>query len=78
MEKSIGAFWVQISEKGEFWTGYIEDEQGNKKNVVVFKNNYKKDKQPDYRVFNSRKKDEQEQTTELEEQPIMNDDDLPF
>jgi len=78
MEKSIGAFWVQTSEKGEFWTGYIEDEQGNKKNVVVFKNNYKKDKQPDYRVFNSRKKDEQEQTTELEEQPIMNDDDLPF
>ena len=74
MEKSIGAFWIQTSEKGEFWTGYIEDEQGNKKKVVVFKNNYKKDRQPDYRMFNSK----QNETKVEEQESISNDDDLPF
>ena len=69
MKKSIGALWMQTNEKGEYWTGNIEMPDGTKQNVIVFKNNYKEGNQPDFRIFEKNKK---------EEQPIMSDDELPF
>ena len=76
MDKSIGAFWIQTGAKGEFWKGYIEDEKGNKKNVVVFRNNYKNDRPPDFRIFEAKKTEEVKKETEQFD--ICNDDDLPF
>lgn len=70
MEKSIGALWVQTGEKGEYWTGNIEI-NGTKQNVIVFKNNYKKDNQPDFRIFEKKQKQE-------EQIEILSDDELPF
>ena len=73
MEKSIGAFWIQNNDKGEYWRGYVELEDGKKENVIVFKNNYKKDKQPDLRMFKQKAK---EGTTQKDE--IQQEDALPF
>ena len=72
MEKSIGALWVATNDKGEFWKGNIELPDGTKQNIIVFKNSYKKDKQPDLRIYKSKQKEQQEQTE------IMSEDSLPF
>ena len=65
MEKSIGALWVQTGSKGEYWTGNIELPDGTKQNVIVFKNNYKKDNQPDFRIFEKKQKEQKEEQTEI-------------
>ena len=62
MDKSIGALWIRTGNSGEFWKGYIELEDGKKQNIIVFKNTYKKDKQPDFRVFEAKQKEEQTNT----------------
>lgn len=49
-----GALWLKKSKAGaDFLSGYVLDENKNKVNVVVFKNNYKKpgESSPDYRVY---------------------------
>ena len=73
MDKSIGALWITSNEKGEFWKGNIELSDGTKKNVIVFKNNYKKDNQPDLRIYESKPRQEKQ-----EEFTVSSDDDLPF
>lgn len=72
MDKSIGALWIQTSENGEYWTGNIEI-NGVKQNVIVFKNSYKKDNQPDMRIFEKKQKEENQEKTE-----ILDDSELPF
>lgn len=72
MDKSIGALWITSNEKGEFWKGNIELPDGTKKNVIVFKNKFKKDNQPDLRIYESKKQEKQEEFT------VSSDDDLPF
>lgn len=80
MDKSIGALWVTQGDNGEFWKGNIEieKEDGKKEkiNVIVFKNDYKKDNQPDFRIYESKAKKEE---TKQEEFTISSEDDsLPF
>ncbi len=60
MDKSIGALWIQTGEKGEYWTGNITLSDGTKQNVIVFKNSYKKDNQPDFRIYEKKKIEKQE------------------
>lgn len=57
----IGCFWIKEKNGKKFLSGLID---GRK--VVVFKNNKKTDKQPDYRVLLSRPK-EQSAETQTEE-----------
>lgn len=54
----IGALWIKQSSKGEYMTGTIDG-----KKVVVFRNNKKTDKQPDWRVLLSKPKPEASEDT---------------
>lgn len=75
MNNSIGALWVKEGQKGDFYKGYVENEEGERMNIVIFKNNYKNaDNQPDYRIMKAEKKEEQKVEQKQEEQ----EDDLPF
>lgn len=72
MENNIGALWVKEGQKGDFYKGYITLDSGEKLNVVMFKNNYKKnEKQPDFQILKAKEFGKQEQE-------VQNDDDLPF
>ena len=74
MEKSIGALWIVTGNKGEYWKGNIELPDGTKQNVIVFKNTYKKDNQPDFRIYAQKQKEEKQ-----EEGTFVPDNmDLPF
>lgn len=76
MEKSIGALWITNGKNGEFWKGNIELPDGTKQNVIVFKNIYKKDNQPDFRIFKQKEKQEENYVPNDEE--VLQPDDLPF
>lgn len=55
--KSIGALWEKKSGKGTWFSGSIET-NGEKIQIVVFKNDYKKEeKHPDYKIFVSKPKE---------------------
>lgn len=71
MDKSIGALWIQTGEKGEYYTGNIEI-NGTKHSIIIFKNSYKKDNQPDFRIYEKKKVEKQEDTG------VFADGDLPF
>ena len=83
-----GALWLKKSKAGaDFLSGYVLDENKNKINVVVFKNNYKKpgESSPDYRIYLSESPASQQtkQTTvETKEDAVENQqdstDDIPF
>ena len=52
----LGALWIKESDKGQFMSGYLEI-NGEKINIVCFKNTYKKeDKHPDWEVLKSKPK----------------------
>ena len=72
MEKSIGALWIKTGKNGEYWTGNIELPDGTKQNVIVFRNGFKENNQPDFRIYKKQEDQAQEgfETTE--------DMDLPF
>lgn len=76
-EKNIGALWKKTNEKGEFYTGVLENEDGSKKKIVVFKNGYKqKDTQPDFLILKAK---EIQKDFSMDDIGIVeNDDDLPF
>ena len=77
MEKSIGALWIKTGDKGEYWTGNIELPDGTKQNVIVFKNTYKKDNQPDFRIYKQKPKEQKEEFVPNDEE-VMDTEDLPF
>ena len=77
MEKSIGALWIMSGDKDEYWKGNIEID-GEKHNVIVFKNSYKKDKQPDFKIYEARKKEKTEKTEAEKAFDEMFPIDLPF
>jgi uncharacterized protein (DUF736 family) len=55
-EIELGALWLKKSKAGNnFMSGYITDGDGERINVVVFKNNFKEQGSmaPDYRVYQS-------------------------
>lgn len=71
--KNIGALWIKESEKGDFFTGHIVNDNGEKIKIVVFKNNYKnKETQPDYQILKSRVEYKQEEKEDIDKS------DLPF
>ena len=71
--KSIGALWKRTNEKREFFTGTLDNEDGNKQKIVVFKNGYKdKDTKPDYLILKS------EQKVSENSYNLSDDNDLPF
>ena len=57
-KKSIGALWTHVSKKEEkYLTGSVEID-GRKVDIVVFKNKFKdQDKQPDFKIFLSEKRE---------------------
>lgn len=55
MNKSIGALWIKEGKKGKFMSGKITLD-GKEYDIVIFKNSYKKDKQPDYMIYESQKR----------------------
>lgn len=57
--ENIGALWLKESRNGnKFMSGVVEID-GVKHDIVVFKNNYKKeDKHPDYRIFPSQPRED--------------------
>jgi hypothetical protein len=87
---SIGALWEKNSSKGlKFFSGQIEVNE-EKIQIVVFKNDYKKeDKHPDWKIFISKPKDSDQQEGQKQRQlpahqeenataPGNEEDDLPF
>lgn len=72
MEKSIGALWIKTGKNGEYWTGNIELPDGTKQNVIIFRNGFKENNQPDFRIYKQRTEEQQEDFT------ITDDTDLPF
>lgn len=83
MQNNIGALWKRTNEKGEFFTGVLENEDGTKQKIVVFKNGYKnKDTQPDYMILKSRETQDGYSfngTTDKSDIPYeMSSDELPF
>jgi uncharacterized protein (DUF736 family) len=56
-QQSIGALWAKKSAAGDsFLSGSIEIEEGNRINIIVFKNTYKEEgsNQPDFRILLSK------------------------
>ena len=78
MKESIGALWTKQGKNGEFWSGSIELIKGEKTPITIFKNNYKKDKQPDFRIYLSQQKETYIPNDEQPIPPSELSDDLPF
>jgi hypothetical protein len=72
----IGALWLKDGKKGKFMSGKIEVE-GKEYAILVFKNEKKNDKQPDYNI-NLRNDNEVEKPKSDYEKPLEENDDLPF
>lgn len=70
VEKSIGALWKHQNEKGEFYTGILDNPDGTKTKLVVFKNGYKdRNSKPDYLIYES-KSTQENYKTESDELPF--------
>ena len=88
-DEKVGALWIKTSGRGEFMTGNIEmtpdqiaelQASNGKMSVVVFKNERKTGKQPDWAMLKARPRAEAEPKTAgmgWEGKPIT-DDDVPF
>lgn len=73
-QKSIGGLWISESKNGnKLMKGSIEID-GKKEYIIIFKNNYKKDRQPDYMIYKQQQKEQPVDVTE----EIMNENELPF
>jgi len=53
--RNIGALWLKEGKKGRFMAGelQLEGRDGPRIKIMVFKNQEKKDRQPDYRIVQS-------------------------
>ena len=78
MEKSIGALWIKTGNKGKYWVGNIELPDGTKQNVIVFRNTYKKDNQPDLRIYEQKQREKKEEDFIPNDEEILPPDQLPF
>lgn len=76
-EKSIGGFWKKEKNDKKYMSGVIEI-NGEKSNVVIFQNGYKKEeKHPDYVMYLSKKSGQTlstQPTTQVTEQA----EEMPF
>lgn len=76
MEKRLGALWKRTNAKGEFYTGVLENEDGTKQKIIIFKNGYKqKDTQPDYLILKAR---EQQDNFNINTESADTSNELPF
>lgn len=58
-DQEAGALWLKKSKAGaSYLSGYVLDENKQKIQLVVFKNNFKKagESSPDYRIYHSEQK----------------------
>jgi uncharacterized protein (DUF736 family) len=64
-QNELGALWKKKSKMGmSFLSGYINDHDGQRIDVVVFANSKKtNEKAPDYRLYVSKRLDNQNKTT---------------
>ena len=88
--KEIGALWDKTSKAGnKFKTGYVQLENGERVEVVVFSNQYKKagDNTPNFRIYLSEQKggtpevknSTQQSAPKTVDVPSQEDtDDIPF
>lgn len=73
MSNNIGALWKRTNDKGEFFSGVLDNEDGTKQKIVVFKNGYKdKDAKPDYLILKARENISNANSYDI------SDDGLPF
>lgn len=69
MNKKIGALWLKKSKEGkQYFSGVITDMRGDIP-IVVFRNDKKEGKQPDFQIFISEPQKKQEGSTTQEEPP---------
>lgn len=80
-----GALWLKKSKAGaDFLSGYVVDDNKNRINIVVFKNNFKKpgESSPDYRIYLSENPAQQKQESKVVDsvatQEESQSDDIPF
>lgn len=86
-DQKVGALWAKSSSRGEFMTGNIEmtteqiselQSNGGKMSVVVFRNERKSGKQPDWAMLKARPRAEAQSTGSAWEGKPMTDEDVPF
>ena len=87
-DQKVGALWAKSSSRGEFMTGNIEltpeqiaelQANGGKMSVVVFPNERKTGKQPDWAMLKARPRTDAGQSTGMaSEGKPMTDEDVPF
>ena len=79
-QKSIGAFWLKTSKKGEKYMSGVVEINGAKVDLIVFKNKQKKEeKQPDYRIFLKEKREYQAREPERNQEALNEDlSNMPF
>lgn len=84
-ELETGALWLKKAKSGtNFLSGYILDENKNKINIVLFKNNFKKpgESSPDYRIYLSEQQSSKEKTVAQAQNETdsssSESDDIPF
>jgi uncharacterized protein (DUF736 family) len=64
-EREIGALWKREGRNQKYLTGKMKQPDGSEQQVVIFSNKNKtKDNQPDFRVYKSEPRPEQEAVTE--------------
>lgn len=85
MNDNIGALWIKAGQKGDFYKGFVTLENGEKINIVVFKNNYKNsEKQPDFQILKAKPLDADKEYEKEERKAIQEENnaeiisDLPF
>lgn len=87
-DQKVGALRAKSSSRGEFMTGVIEmtpeqiaelQANGGKMSVVVFRNERKTGKQPDWAMLKARPRTDAGQSTGMAwEGKPMTDEDVPF
>jgi hypothetical protein len=75
-DEKIGALWTKTSSHGDYMTGSLEldGQDGEKIQIVVFKNDGKTGNQPDWRILRAKPKD---RPAPAFAQPVTVDD-IPF
>jgi hypothetical protein len=86
-DEKVGALWTKTSSRGEFMTGNIElkpeqiaelQSNGGKMSVVVFRNQRKSGKQPDWAMLKARPRAEAQPNGMAWQGKPMTDEDVPF
>ena len=67
-EREIGAFWKREGKNQKYLTGKIKNGDGTEQQVVVFSNKNKtKDNQPDFRIYKSEPRQQEEAAVAADE-----------